>query len=707
MMRQRWPIVLTAGFAALVLLTSCEGAPAPDPPTDQPADTGRDAPARATRAPDHSDDPAVAAGAGVDATRPPPEPLRMDTVTRNREFEGPATPALWAVRVGGDTVWFLGEISRYAPPPPSFGYVRATGEWVRAGPRADLDRGSGPPHEPARDTVEVATGVTLIRRGYETGAGDLVVLADGAVVPVPAEVPPEVKKRLVAPILERSHPRPDLEEAAATFPVERSVSAWTADDSTVWLGRAGMWTEGTGGLGGIVRVDRRDGRVESYWTEHLMDATVTGLALAGDRLWIGTLHPGEYGPRGSTAVLRLDPETGAWDRLTPAGSALPSSLVWGLAGARDTVWIATDSGLAVVDAASGEWQVRSLVPELEGDSVVFALRSGAAPDPVRDVAFVLMERLGVERRAAFLAAARRAPPGPFADVYRQNVGWDRPLADSVFVPFLLEALGRRATDASLALAALGGIPAPLWDPAPVRDILARRDPYLRTGAARALARAGYGDGVEWLRRELRAPSPGVDWSEVVSTLGEIRDTASIPALAEAVEERRGGVPYRALRAMRSDSAWRALLRVATRLPEIQRSLFHDVVEDTLAAPLHDPAFQAAVEKLARGATTAHDDERRLAGAAFLLQRGDTTAVAPILDLLADNRDPWGPAVTLVRITGVDTAPPVPAWDATAADRARALEFWTGWWEENVDTFRPVPRERGLEALRRWGARPED
>jgi hypothetical protein len=628
----------------------------------------------------------------------------FDTATPHPDFESVTPPVVGTVRVVGDTVWFLESIPFQGSPTSSYAFVRSTGEWLRTGPRLDLERGPDPMDATLRfEPVEAAPGLRLVHLPNHLTHFHVVQTEAGATHYLPREIPPARKRELVEAVYWY---RGDVDDDEVRgFPVESAVSAWAVDGGTLWLGRAGGWTEMTGGLGGLVQVDRSSLEMQSVWTEHLASATVTGLAFAAGDLWVGTAHPGEYGPGGWTGLLRHDPRSGRWVRLTPDDSPLPDLLIWDLAAAGDSVWLATPTGLAVVDARTGVWDVRRFLPVLGADSLIFELVDGLpATDPVREVAFRLMERLEVEERADFMAAVRLAPRRPFVAVYRTNEGWGEALAHPAFVPFLIPALEGGGWGASIAAEALARIPPTAWDPRPVRKVMTSRPPYHAALAASALARAGHPEGLEWLRSALADTSLGSARAYVMPPLGQVRDGASIPRLAALLGDPAVGYSaFQTLTAMDTEDAWLALAEAAGELPRFRKPALNRAMH---AAPGHATRAPRAGEALVRLARrTLREDGAAFHAAAFLLRRGAATgvdgqAMDALVGAIAAHERPHAAAATLLRVTGADTS----AVPTSAGEWTDVAEFWRRWWRQHEAGFEPVGDDAGEAALIRWNRR---
>lgn len=266
-----------------------------------------------------------------------------------------STPKPWIqrVRVVGDTVWFEGERG-YDSVKVRYCYTRRAGGWCRGPlpdpsgrPDARLPRGR-------TDSVTLAPGLALVCRAPIVPSGECETFGvrthgDTSVYPlVPRATTPVLAMLQRAAKLETDRP-PTISEF---------VTAWATADDAIWFGLGGGFPEGYGAYGGLLRFDRTRRTVETVVHAGLADATVTGLAIDGDTLWVGTIHPAEYGPVGSTGVLCQDLRTKRWTTLDSAGAWLPDKIIQTLAAHDGAVYIATRDGLAAFDTRNSRWTVR-------------------------------------------------------------------------------------------------------------------------------------------------------------------------------------------------------------------------------------------------------------------------------------------------------------------------------------------------------------
>lgn len=609
-------------------------------------------------------------------------------------------PAIERVRVVGDTVWFEGtrgfdtQGTRYC-------FIRRTGTWCRL-PQPMFDTPSANVPRTPRDSVVVAPGLMLVCRPSDTwpsSCDTFGVLADD-----------DRTVRWLIPQITRST-RNALQKAIELeteeqLSVSTFVTAQVAEDRAIWFGLGGGFPEGEGAFGGLLRFDRERRTVETVTHPALANATVTGLVIDGGALWIGTIHPGEYGPWGSTGILRRDLRGNAWAKIDSATTALPDNLIQALAASNGALYVATGDGLAVFDSKAQRWSVRYFRRTLIADSIVYALATARPTDEPGDEAmFILMQRLHVRRRAAFAATMRQIGLERLRPVLVPREGtFEQALAHPALVPFLVEALATRDAT-SLAAGALARI----GDRAVVaslREALART-PDIRTGApiAAALAQLGDSTGLAWLRDRLRSDAPSYLRRDVLTALATVRDTSSVgPILSLLVgkdtnEELRAAA-MSALRAYESRPVWRRLIDTAAQVPELRRR----VVDAADSVALNDTVVAAAVGDWALARLdSAGQGDNLYSAIAVATRLRPYDAVPALVRVLGVGGILVGPAAeALVRLTGVDTAPPISPWHPEG--RRPAQEFWSAWWRANADGYRIVSPDVGKRAYNAWWER---
>jgi hypothetical protein len=272
------------------------------------------------------------------------------------------------VRVVGDTVWFAGERANDSVP-VRYCFARRSREWC-PGPRSGPVERARPRVPRSRaDSIVVAPGLALVCRPPVAGTADCETFGmrargDTGLYPLV----PRADTRVLAMLQRAAGVEFDQPPAMSEF-----VTAWASAGNIVWFGLGGGFPEGYGAYGGLLRFNRARRTVETVVHARLADATVTGLAIAGDTLWVGTIHPSEYGPVGSTGVLCHDLRTGRWTTLDPSGARLPDKVIQAI-GARDgTLFIATRDGLVAFNSRTAQWSVRYFRRVMRGGSIEHVL----------------------------------------------------------------------------------------------------------------------------------------------------------------------------------------------------------------------------------------------------------------------------------------------------------------------------------------------
>jgi hypothetical protein len=268
---------------------------------------------------------------------------------------GPEIPKPWIqrIRIAGDTVWFEGERG-YDSVKVRYCFARHTGAWCRWPRPSPAERADAPVPRERADSVMLAAGVTLVCRPPVAQSGDCE--AFGVRVRGDADVHalvPRATAATLAMLQKAAKLETDQPPAMSEF-----ITAWATTRDAIWFGLGGGFPEGYGAYGGLLRFDRTRRTVETIVHAGLADATVTGLAIDGDTLWVGTIHPAEYGPVGSTGVLCQDLRTKRWTTLDSAGAWLPDKIIQTLAAHDGAVYIATRDGLAAFDTRTSRWTVR-------------------------------------------------------------------------------------------------------------------------------------------------------------------------------------------------------------------------------------------------------------------------------------------------------------------------------------------------------------
>jgi hypothetical protein len=483
------------------------------------------------------------------------------------------------------------------------------------------------------------------------------------------------------------------------------MTARATDERSVWFGMGGGFPEGEGAFGGLVRFDCERRTIETITHPKLANATVTGLAIDGDALWIGTIHPGEYAPWGSTGILRRDLRSGSWSQLDSATTDLPDNLIQAIAVAGGTLYVATADGLAAFDAKANRWTVRYFRRTIIADSIVYALATARPADEAGDEAmFVLMQELGVRRRAAFIASMRQAG---LARLRRVLVPTDDTFAEALahpaLMPFLVDALANPAASA-LAASALSRI-GDRQAIAPMQQALARAtDTSAGATIAAALARLGDPGGLEWLHGRLEQGSAMHVRRDVLTALRSVRDPASIgPLIAVASRNdtpdglRRAAVEV--LQAYESIRVWQRIVDTAAHVPALRPAVV--AVADSIA--LSDSRIEKAVGDWAIALLDSAGEQDGYSAIKRAARLRPHDAVRSLVRTVITS-ETWGPlaAQELVRLTGVDSAPAIDPWSADG--RRAARQFWSAWWTANAARYVVVSPDVGQRAYDAWFAR---
>lgn len=604
-------------------------------------------------------------------------------------------PAIDRIRVVGDTVWFEGTRG-FDTVSTRYCFVRRTATWCHL-PRQRVDVAPirALPRTPA-ESLGLVPGLRLLCRPLDDDpsscreAYGVLSVDDGRVHWLVPHTSRAIRVTLQRAIELETDQLPEM---------TTSVTAYVADARSIWFGLGGAISEGDGAFGGLLRFDRERRTVETITHPKLASASVTALAIDGGVLWIGTMHPEEHGPYGSTGVLKRDLRTGRWTQLDAATTALPDNLVHTLAAAGGALYVATTDGLAVLDSKSGSWSVRYFRRTIIADSVVYALSTDRPADELYDeTMYLVMDELRVTRRGAFVRAMREARHDYLARHTDSLVGsFVDVLSHPVLLPFLVEALEN--PDAQyLAVAALAATGDRRALP-PLRDAFARSTNG-RVSIAAAMARLGDSASLAWLHRELLSTQSSHHRDGIVTLLLRLRDTTSIEpiytALVRAHDDNERQFFVRSLGAYRSIAVWRRMVDTGRQVPGLRRTL----VEEADSLALDDPIVAAALGEwslaLIDSVRPGISPGRAFAVAARVRPR---EAVRTIMRAFAaDERLAASAVPQLIMLTGVDSAPAV---RPSVSDARIAWQFWTAWWRANSTSYTVVSREAGARAYRRW------
>jgi hypothetical protein len=279
-----------------------------------------------------------------------------------------AKPWIQGIRVVRDTVWFEGERG-YDSVKVRYCFARRTGAWCRLPRPGAAERSNAQVPRRRADSVTLAPGLALVCRPPIAASGDCETFevrarGDTSVYPLV----PRASATTLAMLQKAAKLETDQPPTMSEF-----ITAWTTADDAIWFGLGGGFPEGYGAYGGLLRFDRTGRTVETIVHAGLADATITGLAIDGDTLWVGTIHPAEYGPVGSTGVLCQDLRTKRWTTLDSAGAWLPDRVIQTLAAYDGALYIATRDGLVAFDTRHSRWSVRYFRRTVIAGSVEYEL----------------------------------------------------------------------------------------------------------------------------------------------------------------------------------------------------------------------------------------------------------------------------------------------------------------------------------------------
>jgi hypothetical protein len=681
-----------------------------------------------------------------------------------------------------DTVWFTTRESDHnGAMPCGVGFVRSTGSWIA---RDDCPPDSASTDSAVRDSVR-GTGdtafVARLTRGFSLVQLRDSVRSESSHFPqtihgvrhdasgrVTAVVVPDTRKNRFRMLATVEDSNTVLYE---NFSV--GIESWITSGGSAWFGlfagrpRVGEVAEYRQldvpeWMGGVVHVELLSGRVTPLLHPALRSHFVSSLAVAGGDLWIGTDHYDVERSEPTVGLLRFRSADSSWTRFGSDWTPLPGSEIQRLLSIRDSLFIATDSGFAVLDTRNMQWSARYLAMDLAGDRRVIALHPSRLPvDSVLLAAVRLADHLGEPELSRFVSTARRADAaalGAFLQADQQPASFDyrheyppiggnldeavRALSDSQFVPFLRRAFDRgRPSDARLlASNALTSIHSPVARRV-ADDILARGDVTSGVQIAATRAQSGDAGAVAWLRARLADPAVRRDTvvrgdreyalftalDTVVSSLRAARDSASVPRMLDLLGSH---ASYQVLKTAFDIGTNAHLLTLASRIrryPGLWDDYLHDLqwvrLDDVSNAPDGPPGERAAElpgvrasawwisrEILVRTDSALlrlgvdRNDVHQLRGYALETARwwGNASAVPVLIALFGrEELNANTISLALVTLTANSAAPKLPEPSATAEQLSAARRYWTGWWSANARRFRPPDHESRTRAAQRW------
>jgi hypothetical protein len=638
-------------------------------------------------------------------------------------------------------------------------YDRPSGQWAIAGQMASRRdaQASG------ASEIEVAPGWTLVDPDRDAAGPRPYLRSDRDSARFPVRVTLTVAARAE---LRRTWALPADEPVP---PFTRSLTSWAHAGNYVWIGlRGGLLGEdeeecegGTGArcdgyAGAIVQFNTRTRAMRFLLPAELSRASPSPMIVAQSHLWIGA----------DTTVIRyrIIPDTGV--RPAPFANA-PTGTVRELRTDGRTVALLTTAGAAVADEGDTEWRTRWFELDDAADTTSFWLSAAPPPDTVhsdttsassynaRRGVRLLMDalRLPLARRAAFRRAASRLPASGYVELfgaYRERstnpfastflIGGaeeeaEALLADSLFMPFLIEAMGapdQIADDPgghrTVAISALMRLP----NGTGRRIVHATLDTMkdMRRGVAMATQLSRRGDMLatrwlltrfadrEFLARDLAMPA--YESSLIFGVPMELRDTAFAPALLELLPDPRfAHHVFGSLTTLATDAPWiwqrlvrRAAVDSSLAGVLLARARYHDA----LSADREDWAIlhvlarrivrlgQDTVERKRFSLNTSPDVDLVSSAIGYLVRERDGGAIPDLLRLLREGNawDFAAAAYAMVDLTGIDSAPPLGV-TFEAPLRARVERFWAAWSQR---TPRPtvVSAAAGAAAVERYRQR---
>src|SRR5215212_1401464 len=253
-------------------------------------------------------------------------------------------------------------------------FSRATGDWGALGPRrtAPAIPRRQPVYEPGKIVrLDGAFGLVFVKSEARGPDFSVVSTADKRRYPLRPEVSAAERWRAVA---EHRLALRDLGKEPP--PLSTSITTWTTSGDAVWFGLQGHYTA----PGGLLRFDRRTHQVEAIVDPIVSTATVVEMAASRAAVWVAAdTNYGGMSRRG-IGLVRYDRAARSWRRLSAQNSPLPDDDVLTLAATGDTVWVATRTGVAVLDDASGRWSVRHVRVSAAIDSVTESIAGSGYTD---------------------------------------------------------------------------------------------------------------------------------------------------------------------------------------------------------------------------------------------------------------------------------------------------------------------------------------
>ena len=657
-------------------------------------------------------------------------------------------PRPWtAIRISGDTVRFgyLVDSNRVEW---SIRFIGSAANWE---PVRDRLSAIDPAFDRDRDTITVAPGWQL-HRDPSGGPGELRSVTDRRSYPMDAHLSRASARQILREWRLAEDESPEFFDGISTYATAANY-LWVALGGRDECRRAGD-------------EDRRSGAVVQFnmrtrTTRYLLPAQfkycgAEHIAVAGGHLWIATPE--------AIVLYRIIPDTGV--RPAAVEATFPRGRITAFAARDNLVAVASDSGLAVADASTGQWRILWLNEDEVADTTTRWLSSEkAAPFPDADtVGFasyvarrgvrVAMDalRLPMAQRPAFRAAAERTSAGPFVEVglrYQERRFDDRldaeyiagvgeyvaqAVTDSVFLPSLAAALAQPLPDDDwsdahrrIALDAMMAVPRAAGQRMARAILDTTTDASRGVLIAESLMEARDASGGQWLLKKLTdhdfvaSDIPARRNSGLLAAAQQAEDTSFNRPLVELLLDPRltrhlAGVVW--TRAIHHPSLWIDIVRAAAKDSSLATMVMKQASVDS--ALRFDPQLRPTIEGLARRMIQLPRDSA--SRAPFGLDaRWDIDVVSSAVDVVKWYRDP-ATIPDLVRLTQTGSF-----WDVAAASGAlvyltgrfdaphmffgdqpdlpaRVGRFWNRWWATATKPFVPVSASVGAAALKRFSAK---
>jgi hypothetical protein len=539
------------------------------------------------------------------------------------------------------------------------------------------------------------------------------------------------------------------------------LKAWTMDNGSSGEpceNRFGMYC--TEQWGGIIQFNTRSKTMRYLLPPLAGYNSPDAMVVAGGHLWLGKYD--------EVIRFRIIPGTGV--RRASIDTTYPRGTIRSLESDGRLVALVSDNGVAIADAATATWRARWFGFDDTADTTLYWLTTRPAPPDsaptdtteagsygARRGVRVLMDALGLPttERPAFRAAAARLPASryiDFFDVYDRGSSNVDPeaflrgayteavaaLADSVFLPFLVRALGAKAPPGvdwrggwydGFALSALLAMPGDAGRRSARAVLDTVHDVQRAVGMALHMTNEHDEDGRRWLvtrftdpvflAHEVLTPSP--ESADFFSAISGLRDTTLAPILFDLLADpRMRAWAYDDLRMLGSVAPriWSDLARRGVADSSLAGALLQDAANDTSIASdpgvrpfLHGAArrvLQLVADTSARKRFSTQlggrPDENLVSSAARLVAfyRG-ADAIPDLVRVLREGNvvDQYGAAAALVNLTGVDSAP---AWTG-GLNVGRHARFWTNWLARAPRPIVAVSAVAGAAAAERWRMKP--